>query len=201
MRDNRHDIFDPQAWRRRRAGCAVMLVAGSLSILASACGGGSASPGVASVGSTATTTAAHSAPAGNSGTSSAGALKYARCMRTHGFPTFPDPNTDGGFTDAPSNANPSNPKYTAANDACQSNLGHGRQLSSAQEQQIEANALELARCMRSHGVPNYPDPTINFSGGGVSQAVNLKGTGLSPSSPIFQRAQRDCQPVRTGGGS
>jgi hypothetical protein len=112
-------------------------------------------------------------------------------MRSHGFPTFPDPNAQGGFTDLPSNANPGSPtpQYTAANTACQSALGgHGLGLSPARQAQLEANGLKFAQCMRSHGVPNYPDPTFNFSGGGVSQKVGE--AGLSPTSPIFQRSSQ-----------
>ena len=39
--------------------------------------------------------------------------------------------------------------------------------------------------MRSHGVPNFPDP----SGGG---GFNLNGTGINPQSPSFESAQQRC---------
>jgi hypothetical protein len=51
--------------------------------------------------------------------------------------------------------------------------------------------------MRSHGVPNFPDP--QFSGGGV----RIGGTGLDPNSPQFTAAQKACQsklPGKPGGG-
>lgn len=41
--------------------------------------------------------------------------------------------------------------------------------------------------MRSHGVPNFPDPS---PGGGLSIAP---GSGLNPRSPSFQAAQKACR--------
>ena len=88
----------------RRA--AVLFALGVLTSLAAACTNNSASPGVASVGSTPTTKAqANSAPASNS-VSLARSLKYAQCMRSHGLRNFPDPDVQGGFDDIPSNASP-----------------------------------------------------------------------------------------------
>src|SRR5579862_5527039 len=53
---------------------------------------------------------------------------------------------------------------------------------------IKMNAgLAFARCMRSNGVPNFPDPS---SGGGVTIT---SGNGIDPGSPQFQSAQRACQ--------
>jgi hypothetical protein len=48
-------------------------------------------------------------------------------------------------------------------------------------------------CMRSHGVPNFPDP----SNGGIRIGP---GTGLNPRSPAFQAAQTACQKLLPGGG-
>ena len=69
------------------------------------------------------------------------------------------------------------------------------------EEQIEADALKRAQCMRSHGVPNYADPTITFSDGGVSQGEDVGKSGMDPNSPTFQAAQKICQrlPQRRGG--
>jgi hypothetical protein len=48
-----------------------------------------------------------------------------------------------------------------------------------------AQLVALARCMRGHGAPNFPDPTQN--------GLNLKDAGISPMSPQFQAAVRACQ--------
>jgi hypothetical protein len=49
------------------------------------------------------------------------------------------------------------------------------------------SALSFSRCMRAHGVSNFPDPT---SGGGIELAPS---SGVNPQSPAFQTAQRSCQ--------
>jgi hypothetical protein len=47
--------------------------------------------------------------------------------------------------------------------------------------------LKWAACIRSHGVPSFPDPT--FGAGGAQ--VNLS-TNVNPLSPAFQLAQKEC---------
>ena len=46
-------------------------------------------------------------------------------------------------------------------------------------------AIQFAECMRSHGVPNYPDPTTFARGLGIRLMID-------PNSPTFQRAKRAC---------
>ncbi len=60
-----------------------------------------------------------------------------------------------------------------------------------------ASFLNFSKCMRSHGVPNFPDPSTN--GGGVKIAIT-PGSGLSPQSPAFQSAQQSCHKLLPGGG-
>jgi hypothetical protein len=119
-------------------------------------------------------------------------------MRAHGVPDFPDPvgnslQIKGG---PGSDLDPNSPQFVAAQKACQSlqpGGGQGGTVSAAQQ----AEALKYSACMRSHGVPNFPDPT--FSGGGVQ----LKVTNIDPNSPQFVAAQKACQslqPGRGGGG-
>jgi hypothetical protein len=53
--------------------------------------------------------------------------------------------------------------------------------------QAEAQeGLSFARCMRSHGVSNFPDPTA--TGG-----INLNIPGINSSSPAFEAAQTACK--------
>jgi hypothetical protein len=48
-------------------------------------------------------------------------------------------------------------------------------------------------CVRSHGVPNFPDPAAG--GGGIHL-----GDGFDPNSPSFKSAQTACQHLLPGGG-
>jgi hypothetical protein len=48
-------------------------------------------------------------------------------------------------------------------------------------------------CMRSHGVPNFPDP-------GPNGLQITPSSGLNPRSPAFQAAQQACQKLLPGGG-
>ena len=53
------------------------------------------------------------------------ALKYSRCMRARGISDFPDPNTQGQLqieAQQGSDLNPNNPRFQAANKACQHDL-------------------------------------------------------------------------------
>jgi len=60
---------------------------------------------------------------------------------------------------------------------------------------VMSGALAYANCMRSHGVPDFPDPNGQgefqlraiFENGHVTQ-----GADLVPSSPAFQAAERTC---------
>jgi hypothetical protein len=54
------------------------------------------------------------------------------------------------------------------------------------------NGLAFARCMRAHGVANFPDP--NSKG----QIEIGSANGIDPRSPKFQQAQRACQKLLGG---
>jgi hypothetical protein len=54
--------------------------------------------------------------------------------------------------------------------------------------------IKFADCMRSHGVPNFPDPS---AGGGIQ--IN-SSSGINPQSPSFQSAQQACSKLMPGGG-
>jgi hypothetical protein len=57
-------------------------------------------------------------------------------------------------------------------------------------------ALQYSSCMRKNGVRNFPDPQV--SGGKVSMKID-KNSGLDPSSPVFQKAQKACQKYMKAG--
>ena len=83
---------------RPRGTVELIAVLAAVGFGLSACGGGSASPGVANLGSTTTTTQTSSSQTAGSGSTAAkykAAFAYVDCMRSHGESNFPDPNSDG----------------------------------------------------------------------------------------------------------
>ena len=129
-------------------------------------------------------------------------VRYSACMRSHGVSGFPDPSTtqsgqngfgiDGYNFNLPSTMNTQSPAYESAAKTCGKQVGVGPGSGGGHGIPAAAKqaALRHAECMRTHGVPNYPDP--KFSGGGVSQSVNAGPGGVNPQSPAFQQAQKDC---------
>ena len=80
-------------------------------------------------------------------------------MRSHGVPNFPDPSP-GGPGVIPSSINPQAPAFLSAQKACAKFVGGGENRGAGAE--MEKLALpNLAKCMRAHGLPNFPDPTTS----------------------------------------
>jgi hypothetical protein len=119
-------------------------------------------------------------------------LAYARCMRTHGVTNFPDPDSQGDFP--PFHALVSAQASAAARQACKHLLPHGAGGGAGTRGDREklALALGVARCMRAHGFPTYPDPpgpTASSQGSGT----RFHGTGIDTKSPRFQAAESGCE--------
>jgi hypothetical protein len=156
----------------RWAGALAAAMAGT-ALLVAACGGGSSSA------------AAGSTPEQK-------AVAYAQCMRSRGEPSFPDPNSQGNF-DIPANVDPNSPSYLSANKACE-HLNPSTPMTAAQQREVSSQALKWAVCIRSHGIPNFPDPVVNANG------MRLSGHGPAPTVPQFQAAQQACRKLAPLGG-
>jgi hypothetical protein len=196
--------------RGRLAGAAALAAPlACLGALAAGCGG-SGGPGVANIGTTSAggaattgTAPASTAPAPSRASKAAASYAFSTCMRTHGVPDFPYPGPHGGIQVTPGTGiDPSSPQFQSAQHDCQHLIPAGPTPTPAQLVRQRAQLLRFVACMRSHGEPNLPDPS--FSGGSVN--LNLGShSGVDPSSPQFQAAQRACQadlpgkPVTTGG--
>jgi hypothetical protein len=124
--------------------------------LVAGCGGSGSNPGVANVG-TSRTSSRHSA----SSSTYDQALAYARCVRAHGVPLWPDPDSSGRFAKSkltPGQLRVSSFKAGAAAHACRTLLPTyfaGRQA------QVVTQALRFSVCMRARGSTNFPDPDRN----------------------------------------
>jgi hypothetical protein len=159
---------------------AAIIATAALALLAAACSSGSPS----SAGTGGSPTAGQSA-------SSPSAVAYSACMRSNGVPSFPDPGSNGQVPKGDAQRfGVSSSQLQAAESACQrlypTNGGSFQQLIQECEttgdcpQAVVQQALnvmrEYARCMRSHGVPNWPDPTIDSEG---RPFFNVSAAGLS----------------------
>jgi hypothetical protein len=135
------------------------------------------------------------------------AVAYSNCIRSHGVPDFPDPGSGGILpkTDA-QRLGVSNSQLQAAQRACQHVLPTADSLQQQAQQcflagncpqalvqQILTAGRKFARCMRSHGVPNWPDPSLDSEG---RPAFNLVPVGITHSethSPPMTAKIQECQ--------
>jgi hypothetical protein len=120
-------------------------------------------------------------------------LAHARCMRDHGV-DVPDPQFDGGrVMQRGPDENASPQKVREAEEACRKYLDEIEppELSEEEEQEFKEAALAHARCMREHGIENFPDPT--FGEDGRAELRIGKGTGIDPNDPEFEEAQEACR--------
>jgi hypothetical protein len=72
-------------------------------------------------------------------------------------------------------------------------LPNGGQPSPAQIAKAQQAALNFSKCMRAHGVTNFPDPTFSTGGGIGIKIQEGSRSGLNPNDPTFQTAQQACQ--------
>jgi hypothetical protein len=168
-------------------------------VFATACGGGPSGTGVASLGTTSTTVVSSSPVPKNAAEAQEVALRYIACMRTHGEPNMPEPTFRGNHVtiniNASSSVNPNSPQFTAASKACKhllpnGGVSKGNTITTADQ----ADYLKAAGCMRSHGIPNFPDPTFQDN----SVAFNSR-TPIDTSSPQFKRALATCEKLIPAG--
>jgi hypothetical protein len=109
-------------------------------------------------------------------------LLAGRCLRQHGLANLPDPTI---ATSGPAKGQPildkqamhafSDTVVTNAMAACSAALtkaGIGSGSSARTPQQIQ-DGLAFSRCVRRHGISNFPDPngqgTFNLAGTGINQ--------------------------------
>ena len=119
-------------------------------------------------------------------------FKYSDCMRSHGVPDFPDPSLGGGFPLRTSGINQQSPAFQSAQSSCAKLQPGGSSPPPPIPAAARAGMVANARCIRGHGVPNFPDPTFgpDDEGAGVLFQENA-------SSPAFQRAVKACAHVGT----
>jgi len=192
-----------RAWPPAARTAAAIIATAVLALLAAACRG---SPSTGSGGSS---------NAGGSANSSS-AVTYSQCIRSHGVPNFPDPLSHGQVPKGSAQQwGVSSSQLQAAQTACQdlypSNGGSGRVLTKDSLGQCEETgdcpqalvqaamtALRTyAKCMRSHGVPDWPDPTLDSERHPGFNLVPITGTNWN--SQRISNVMQGCYPVMPDG--
>ena len=179
--------------RLRRAGPIAVAFA-AVGVIAAGCSGGPASPRGSAKPSETTLL-----------------VEFSACLRAHGLPDFPDPQSEaagGGYPSKSLNPymnlsatsslalNDYTPRFQAAEKHCSSLARASLFIMSsaqiqAQTQQQVKQGLALVACMRKHGVPDMPDPT--------AQGVVLIPASIM-NSPPYKAAAKLCNGPTPPGG-
>jgi hypothetical protein len=161
---------------------AALAVMAGITLLASGCSGSSSgSPD-------------GSPSAASNAAKTSKAVAYANCMHAHGVNI--SVNSDGGFSSGGgggSGSGGSSGQNQSAQNACRHLLPNGGQPSQAAQAQAVKQALNFTHCMRSHGVPNFPDPVAAGNGG-------ISFPNVNANVPGFAKANQACQSQMAGNG-
>ncbi len=111
----------------------------------------------------------------------------------------------GGFLFHTGGGDPSSPAFKAAQTKCKKFLPPGPGSGSPPSAKTLAHYLTVARCMRQHGVPEFPDPRTTAPsdpraalGGGGGVISDIEGvifvfpSTIDQQSPTFTRAAAAC---------
>jgi hypothetical protein len=152
----------------------VMTATAGVALLAAACSSGSGG----------------SPNAGRSANPSS-AVAWIQCVRSHGVPDFPGPDSSGQIPKITSGqqVGVSDSRLNAAQAACQDLWPYQAPTQAQQRQQLTED-LRFARCMRSHGV-QVPDPTSGPDG--PRFVISISRDGFNPHSPQIIAKARECQ--------
>jgi hypothetical protein len=187
---------------RRRLGLLVGAIPiAVLALLAAACAG---SPAAAGSGGS---------PAAGGSSSTPSGVAYSACMRSHGVPSFPDPDANGNLPKGDAQQfGVGTSQLRSARRACRRLLpttGASFQEDAQQcylagdcppdlVEQILTVQRRYARCIRAHGVPGWPDPTIDSQG---RPSFDVSKAGLSARythSSAFAAKDRECERLVSG---
>jgi hypothetical protein len=124
------------------------------------------------------------------------ALAYSECMRENGLEEFPDPGDDGSLlVSEDTGIDPASAEFREAEEACKDLSPQGDGGPGGGQPADLAKAREWARCVRDHGVPDFPDPEID----GNAAVVDMTGVGTGGEDPTLDRALEECEGERPSG--
>jgi hypothetical protein len=158
-------------------------------------------------GATSPSTGSSSSMAADGSSAAPSAVSYSACMRSHGVPRFPDPDSGGELPKADAHQlDVSSSQLQAAEQACRRllpndssaiNTGSVQQCMEASDcppglvQHTLTEERRFAQCMRSHGVPNWPDPSIDSQGRPVFR-ISISKLGFDPYSRRVWAEGNEC---------
>lgn len=175
---------------RHRAPLILSSIGGvvAFALFAAGCGGGR----TARIASVASTTTADTTTRAQSGL-----LAFSQCMRANGVANFPDPQrfAGGNVKLTIRQYGTGSPRFQAAIGACDHLLPNGGSQETAQQRRTRlADELSFARCMRSHGVSRFPDPSAQ----GELSVEMVQAQGIDVRSPAVLRVVQACLPASHG---
>ena len=114
-------------------------------------------------------------------------LQFARCMREHGV-DMPDPDPGNPGQIKLGGPGTDQRKTQEAVQACRQFAPIGNGPSGAETPEQNAARLKFARCMREHGVEDWPDPS------GAPSGPVMNDSKLTD-DPDFEAAAQACAPL------
>ena len=167
--------------RNHRRSIPLLIAALFVVLLAAACGSSSRPP------TTVSSSAEH-----DQARISAQLVTFSRCMRSHGVPSFPDPDTPG-FKGQLAPSTPHTPAFGPALSACSHLLPTSADRAARTPTEVAA-FVAFAGCIRGHGFPTFPDPT---STGQLTYQM-ITSAGINLHQPAVVRVADSCVGVTQG---
>lgn len=131
----------------------------------------------------------------NSPSANSRALAFSICMRNHGVPNYPDPDSSGATpkeTAGQLGVSPST--FQAAQGACAHLLPNSDTggMTEAQKEHALNSYRNFTGCMRSHGVGNWPEPAEDSAGRPIFEIQ-----GIDPDIPQISMKINECKHLLT----
>ena len=116
-------------------------------------------------------------------------VRFADCMRSHRVSGFPDPTAPGAAKEFVLSEIPGvdtqSPAFRSAHSACGHLLPSNGPNPQRAAEQVMTQLVQTSRCMRVHGVADFPDPTASppSNQAGYFDVAGFGGPNSPPGAP------------------